>query len=169
MSLTGRFSALFLGALGLVLVVFSTVLYISARIYLDRRVSDRLDASLAVLAAAAEIHTDRSRVGAPGAGPSAGPGVRARAAALDGLRRSGPSHRSFAQPDRRRIDRGLGSSLRGRGVAVPLGGSAGPDLAGGSASSSPRCGRIIRLAASPRLARSRRTPIRPRCSIPRWS
>jgi heavy metal sensor kinase len=58
MSLTGRFSALFLGALGLVLIVFSTVLYLSARIYLDRRVRDRLDASLAVLAAAAEIHPD---------------------------------------------------------------------------------------------------------------
>jgi two-component system, OmpR family, sensor kinase len=57
MSLNGRFSALFLGALGLVLVGFSTVLYISARIYLDRRVSDRLAAALAVLAAAAEVHT----------------------------------------------------------------------------------------------------------------
>jgi signal transduction histidine kinase len=56
MSLNGRFSALFLGAMGLVLVGFSTVLYISARIYLERRVSDRLAASLAVLAAAAEIH-----------------------------------------------------------------------------------------------------------------
>jgi two-component system, OmpR family, sensor kinase len=55
-SLTGRFSALFLGALGLVLVAFSTVLFVSARIYLDRQVGDRLDASLAVLAAAAEIH-----------------------------------------------------------------------------------------------------------------
>ena len=58
MSLSGRFSALFLGAMALVLVGFSTVLYVSARIYLDRRVSDRLSASLAVLAAAAEIHTD---------------------------------------------------------------------------------------------------------------
>ena len=58
MSLTGRFSALFLSALGLVLVGFSTALYVSARIYLDRQVSDRLDASLAVLAAAAEIHPD---------------------------------------------------------------------------------------------------------------
>ena len=58
MSLTGRFSALFLAALGLVLVAFSTVLYVSAQIYLDRQVSDRLDAALAVLAAAAEIHPD---------------------------------------------------------------------------------------------------------------
>jgi signal transduction histidine kinase len=58
MSLTGRFSALFLGALGLALVVFSTALYVSARIYLDRRVRERLDAALAVLAAAAEIHPD---------------------------------------------------------------------------------------------------------------
>jgi two-component system, OmpR family, sensor kinase len=58
MSLTGRFSALFLGALAVVLVFFSTVLYVAARIYLDRRVSERLDASLAVLSAAAEIHDD---------------------------------------------------------------------------------------------------------------
>ena len=56
MSLTGRFSALFLAALALALVVFSTALYVSARIYLDRRVRERLDAALAILAAAAEIH-----------------------------------------------------------------------------------------------------------------
>src|SRR5262249_14909296 len=58
MSLTGRFSALFLAALGLVLVAFSTVVYVSARMYLDRQVGDRLAAALAVLAAAAEIHPD---------------------------------------------------------------------------------------------------------------
>ena len=58
MSLNARLSALFLGVMGLVLVGFSTVLYVSARIYLDRRVSDRLAAALAVLAAAAEIHAD---------------------------------------------------------------------------------------------------------------
>ena len=58
MSLTGRFSALFLSALALVLVGFSTVLYVSARIYLDRQVGDRLAAALAILAAAAEIHAD---------------------------------------------------------------------------------------------------------------
>jgi signal transduction histidine kinase len=58
MSLTGRFSALFLAALGLVLVGFSTTLYLAARIYLERQVRDRLDAALAVLAAAAEIHAD---------------------------------------------------------------------------------------------------------------
>ncbi len=56
MSLTGRFSAIFLSALTLVLVGFSAVLYISARIYLDRQVGDRLAAALAILAAAAEIH-----------------------------------------------------------------------------------------------------------------
>ena len=56
MSLTGRFSALFLGTLGLVLALFSMVLYVSANVYLNRRVADRLDASLAVLAAAAELH-----------------------------------------------------------------------------------------------------------------
>ncbi len=58
MSLTGRFSALFLAALALALMVFSTALYVSARIYLDRRVRERLDAALAILAAAAEIHPD---------------------------------------------------------------------------------------------------------------
>ena len=58
MSLTGRFSALFLSALTLVLVGFSTVLYVSARIYLDRQVGDRLAAALAILAAAAEVHAD---------------------------------------------------------------------------------------------------------------
>jgi signal transduction histidine kinase len=58
MSLTGRFSALFLAALGLVLVGFSAALSVSARIYLDRQLDDRLAAALAVLAAAAEIHPD---------------------------------------------------------------------------------------------------------------
>ena len=58
MSLTGRFSALFLSALALVLVVFSTALYVSARIYFERQVSDRLSAALAILSAAAEIHPD---------------------------------------------------------------------------------------------------------------
>jgi signal transduction histidine kinase len=58
MSLTGRFSALFLTALGLSLIVFSTALYVSARVYLDHRVYERLDATLAILAAAAEIHPD---------------------------------------------------------------------------------------------------------------
>jgi signal transduction histidine kinase len=58
MSLTGRFSALFLGAIGLVLVGFSTALYVSARVYLYRQVNERLSASLAVLAAAAETHPD---------------------------------------------------------------------------------------------------------------
>jgi signal transduction histidine kinase len=58
MSLTGRFSTLFLAALGLALAIFSTALYVSARVYLDRRVRERLDAALAILAAAAEIHPD---------------------------------------------------------------------------------------------------------------
>jgi signal transduction histidine kinase len=58
MSLTGRFSALFLGTLGVVLVGFSAILYVAARIYLDRQVDSRLDAALAVLAAAAEVHPD---------------------------------------------------------------------------------------------------------------
>jgi two-component system, OmpR family, sensor kinase len=56
MSLTRRFSALCLAVLGVVLLVFSTAVYVSARIYLDRQVRERAQAALAVLAAAAEIH-----------------------------------------------------------------------------------------------------------------
>lgn len=56
MSLSTRFSAFFLAALGLVLVGFSAALYVSARAYLHRQVGERLSTSLAVLAAAAEIH-----------------------------------------------------------------------------------------------------------------
>lgn len=56
MTLTARFSAIFLAALGLALGTFSTALYLSARAYLDRRVHERLDAALAILAAAAEVH-----------------------------------------------------------------------------------------------------------------
>ncbi len=58
MTLTARFSALFLAALGLALAVFSSALYLSARAYLDRRMHERLDAALAILAAAAEVHHD---------------------------------------------------------------------------------------------------------------
>jgi signal transduction histidine kinase len=58
MSLSARLSAFFLAALGVVLVGFSTALYVSARVYLHRQVGDRLDAALAVLAAAAEIHVE---------------------------------------------------------------------------------------------------------------
>ena len=56
MSLTRRFSALCLTVLAVVLLVFSTAVYVSARIYLDRQVRERVEAALAVLAAAAEIH-----------------------------------------------------------------------------------------------------------------
>ncbi|MGP0068869.1 MAG: ATP-binding protein [Isosphaeraceae bacterium] len=58
MSLTGRFSTLFLSAMAVVLVGFSTALYVSARIYFDRQVSERLASALAILSAAAEIHPD---------------------------------------------------------------------------------------------------------------
>src|SRR5947209_20458907 len=58
MSLTGRFSALFLAALLAVLVAFSTALYVAARVYLDRRLGERVTAALAILAAAAEVHPD---------------------------------------------------------------------------------------------------------------
>jgi signal transduction histidine kinase len=58
MSLAGRFSALFLAALGSVLLGFSTALYVAARVYLDRQLGERLAAALAVLAAAAEVHPE---------------------------------------------------------------------------------------------------------------
>jgi signal transduction histidine kinase len=58
MSLSTRLSAFFLAALGLVLLGFSAALYVSARVYLQRQVGDRLNASLALLAAAAEIRPE---------------------------------------------------------------------------------------------------------------
>jgi signal transduction histidine kinase len=58
LSLAGRFSALVLTAVGVVLVGFSTALYASARVYLHRQVGDRIGSALAVLAAAAEVHPE---------------------------------------------------------------------------------------------------------------
>ena len=55
MRLSTRLSAFFLGALAVVLVGFSAALFASAWYYLHRQVEDRLNAALAVLAAAAEI------------------------------------------------------------------------------------------------------------------
>ncbi len=56
LSLTGRFSALFLAALALCLAAFATASYLEARRHLRRQVDERLTAALAVLAAAAEVH-----------------------------------------------------------------------------------------------------------------
>lgn len=58
MKLATRLSVFSLAALGLVLVGFSTALYLSARAYMNRQLDDRLVASLAVLAAASEIHAE---------------------------------------------------------------------------------------------------------------
>jgi signal transduction histidine kinase len=58
MSLTGRFSALFLAALALALAGFSASIYVAARFHLESRVAERVDAALDILAAAAEIHPD---------------------------------------------------------------------------------------------------------------
>ncbi|HEY2159660.1 MAG TPA: ATP-binding protein, partial [Isosphaeraceae bacterium] len=55
MRLSTRLSAFFLGALAAVLVGFSAALFASAWYYLHRQVEDRLNAALAVLAAAAEV------------------------------------------------------------------------------------------------------------------
>ena len=49
MSLSNRFSILLLGILGLILVGFSTALFVTSRIYLNRQVDDRLTAILNLL------------------------------------------------------------------------------------------------------------------------
>jgi heavy metal sensor kinase len=54
MTLTDRLSASFLGALALILVGFSTALYVMASATLHQSVDDRLEAALATLAALAE-------------------------------------------------------------------------------------------------------------------
>jgi heavy metal sensor kinase len=54
LTLTNRLSASFLGALALILVGFSTALYVLASMTLNRSVDDRLDAALATLGALAE-------------------------------------------------------------------------------------------------------------------
>lgn len=58
MSLAGRLTAFFLGALGLVLVGFSVTLFLLARTHLYRQVDDRLESALHTLSAAAEVHPD---------------------------------------------------------------------------------------------------------------
>ena len=58
MSLTARFSTFFLSALALVLVAFSTTLFVFASFYLEHELENRMAAALAVLAAAAEIHPE---------------------------------------------------------------------------------------------------------------
>jgi heavy metal sensor kinase len=54
MTLTNRLSSSFLGALGLILIGFSTALYSMASAYLQRSVDERLSATLATLSAMAE-------------------------------------------------------------------------------------------------------------------
>ena len=58
MSLSGRMSAFFLGALAVVLAGFSTTLYLLARTYLHRQVEERLTAALDTLDAAVEREPD---------------------------------------------------------------------------------------------------------------
>ena len=146
MSLTGRFSAIFLSALALVLVGFSTVLYVSARIYLDRQVGDRLAAALAILAAAAEIHPDgvewepQERILPLGQESGAD---RLRWMVFDDR---GRSRRSFAKPGRIRISQRRGFPItRPPGLSGPAGRSAGPELASVPASDLARRGCRIRV------------------------
>lgn len=58
MSLSARFSLLFLSALAVILVGFSTALAFAARRVFDRQVHDRLVSTLDVLASAAEVDSD---------------------------------------------------------------------------------------------------------------
>ncbi len=58
MTLTGRLSAFSLAALAVVLVGFSTALYLLARAHLHRQVEERLGAALNTLAAVAEVKPD---------------------------------------------------------------------------------------------------------------
>ncbi len=58
MSLTSRMSAFFLAALALVLVGFSSTLYLLAHTYLHRQVDERLKAALDTLVAAVESEPD---------------------------------------------------------------------------------------------------------------
>jgi hypothetical protein len=58
MTLTGRVSLFFLGALAAVLAGFSAALYALADVYLHRQADERLDAALNTLAAAAELAPD---------------------------------------------------------------------------------------------------------------
>lgn len=55
MRLSTRLLLFFLGALALVLLGFSTALYVMASIYLHRQVDERLEAVLNTLVAAAEV------------------------------------------------------------------------------------------------------------------
>lgn len=58
MSMAGRFTAILLAILGVVLIGFSAALYVAVRSHLYRQLDERLGGALAVLAAAAEIHPD---------------------------------------------------------------------------------------------------------------
>jgi heavy metal sensor kinase len=54
-TLTNRLSLFFVGTLALVLILFSTALYVLARIHLHRQTEERLEAALNTLVAAAEV------------------------------------------------------------------------------------------------------------------
>jgi signal transduction histidine kinase len=55
MSLANRFSTLLLATLGLILVGFSTALFVSTRVYLNRQVDDRLTAILTLLSTCVDV------------------------------------------------------------------------------------------------------------------
>ncbi len=58
MTLVTRVSAFFLGALACILVAYSTLLFVTARSYLDRQFEEQLQASLNTLVAAVEVEDD---------------------------------------------------------------------------------------------------------------
>ena len=156
MSLTGRFSALFLAALGLVLVGFSTALYVSARIYLDRRVARAARRGAGHPGGGGRDPSRRRGVGAAGAGPSRwarsrGPSGCAGSSSTTAGRRVDHS-RNLADAD-------LTADMvppRPVGPATRLVGSAGRSLAGRPAAIAPA--RRIRLGLARPSVEARRPP-----------
>ncbi len=148
MSLTGRFSALFLSAMALVLVGFSTALYVSARIYFERQIRDRLSTALAVLSAAAEVHPDgvewepQERILPLGQESGAD---RLRWMVFDDRGRRIDHSRNLVDAD---LTAAMDAEDRDRRVAGPAGRPSGSELAGVAASDPARRGPRVRLRGS---------------------
>ena len=83
MSLSNRFSTLLLGTLGLVLVGFSTALFVTSRIYLNRQVDDRLTAILNLLNTCVDHEAGLGKMGAEEKGDCP------RVAGMNGMRQPG--------------------------------------------------------------------------------
>ena len=169
MSLTGRFSALFLGAprsgAGR---FFDGAVFVGEN--LPRSPGPRSTRRGTCRAGRrGRDSPGRRGVGTSGADTAVGPGAGARPPPLDRLRCPGASRRSFTQPDRRRANRRLGSPARQGEIAISPGGSAGSHLANRPA---PIAARPRRAVGVPRRCRSgaarRGRPIRTAFSVTRF-